>query len=66
MDTSKMTNSVDVQILVDELVKKVNELQSQNLLLSAVNRQLQSQVGNLMQSLADISSAAASDVAEDD
>jgi hypothetical protein len=61
-----MTNSVDVQILVDELVKKVNELQSQNLLLSAVNRQLQSQVGNLMQSLADISSAAASDVAEDD
>jgi len=65
MDTTKMTNSIDVQILVDELVKKVNELQSQNLMLSALNRQLQAQVANLTQSLADISNAAASEPEED-
>ena len=65
MDTTKMTNSIDVQILVDELVKKVNELQSQNLMLSALNRQLQAQVANLTQSLADISNAAAGEPDED-
>lgn len=58
MDTKQMQNSIDVQMLVDELVKKVNELQTQNIMLSAVNRQLSGQVQNLSQSLADISGAA--------
>lgn len=57
MDTKQMQNSIDVQMLVDELVKKVNELQTQNIMLSAVNRQLSSQVQQLGQSLADLSGA---------
>ena len=58
MDTKQMQNSIDVQMLVDELVKKVNELQTQNIMLAAVNRQLSSQVQQLGQSLADLSGAA--------
>jgi hypothetical protein len=58
MDTAKMTNSLDVQMLVDELVKKVNELQTQNIMMSALNRQLQEQVQMLSQSLGDLSTPA--------
>jgi|LakMenE18May11ns_1017448.scaffolds.fasta_scaffold9379161_2 hypothetical protein len=58
MDTAKMTNSLDVQMLVDELVKKVNELQTQNIMMSALNRQLQEQVRMLSQSLGDLSTPA--------
>lgn len=58
MDTKQMQNSIDVQMLVDELVKKVNELQTQNIMLAAVNKQLSSQVQQLGQSLADLSGAA--------
>lgn len=57
MDTKQMQNSIDVQMLVDELVKKVNELQTQNIMLAAVNRQLSNQVQQLGQSLADLSGA---------
>jgi hypothetical protein len=53
-----MTNSLDVQMLVDELVKKVNELQTQNIMMSALNRQLQEQVRMLSQSLGDLSTPA--------
>jgi hypothetical protein len=53
-----MTNSLDVQMLVDELVKKVNELQTQNIMMSALNRQLQEQVQMLSQSLGDLSTPA--------
>lgn len=60
MDTKQMQNSIDVQMLVDELVKKVNELQTQNIMLAAVNRQLSAQVQQLGQSLADLSGAATS------
>lgn len=57
MDTKQMTNSLDIQLLVDELVKKVNELQSQNIMLQALNRQLQMQVQNLSQSLGDLAAS---------
>lgn len=60
MDTKQMQSSIDVQMLVDELVKKVNELQTQNIMLAAVNRQLSAQVQQLGQSLADLSGAATS------
>ena len=57
MDTKQMTNSLDIQLLVDELVKKVNELQSQNIMLQALNRQQQMQVQNLSQSLGDLAAS---------
>jgi hypothetical protein len=57
MDTKQMTNSLDVQLLVDELVKKVNELQSQNIMLQALNRQQQMQIQNLSQSLGDLAAS---------
>jgi len=60
MDTKQMQSSIDVQMLVDELLKKVNELQSQNIMMAAVNRQLSAQVQQLGQSLADLSGAATS------
>jgi len=60
MDTKQMQNSIDVQMLVDELVKKVNELQTQNIMLAAGNRQLSVQVQQLGQALADLSGAATS------
>jgi hypothetical protein len=40
------------------LVKKVNELQTQNIMMSALNRQLQEQVRMLSQSLGDLSTPA--------
>ena len=57
MDTKQMTNSLDVQLLVDELVKKVNELQSQNIMLQALNRQQQMQIQNFSQSLGDLAAS---------
>lgn len=57
MDTKQMTNSLDIQLLVDELVKKVNELQSQNIMLQALNRQQQMQIQNLSQSLGDLAAS---------
>lgn len=60
MDTKQMQSSIDVQMLVDELLKKVNELQSQNIMMAAVNRQLSAQVQQLGQSLADLSGASTS------
>jgi hypothetical protein len=57
MDTKQMTNSLDVQLLVDELVKKINELQSQNIMLQALNRQQQMQIQNLSQSLGDLAAS---------
>jgi len=57
MDTKQMTNSLDVQLLVDELVKKINELQSQNIMLQALNRQQQMQIQNLTQSLGDLAAS---------
>ena len=57
MDTKQMTNSLDIQLLVDELVKKVNELQSQNIMLQALSRQQQMQIQNLSQSLGDLAAS---------
>lgn len=51
------------QIVIDELVKKVNELQTQNIMMAALNRQLQGQVQMLSQSLGDLSKS--EDVSED-
>ena len=48
---------LDIQLLVDELVKKVNELQSQNIMLQALNRQQQMQIQNLSQSLGDLAAS---------